>query len=125
KALPLLPGGQVVAGSSPVSRTSFHSHGPRLAREIAWTGDEAGQGIQLRVNRFVLAAITIRTRITKIISVRFRSSPVPRNMDGSTLLIRKDVLHEFSQLVFSPSGACVRFLTRFVNRASGKPHFLR
>jgi hypothetical protein len=49
--------------------------------------------VQSRVDCFVLAVIPNRKRITKKISVRFVRRPFHHNMYGSTLLIRKDVLH--------------------------------
>ena len=41
----------------------------------------------------MLAVIPNRKCITKKISVRFARRPFHHNMDGSTLLIRKDMLH--------------------------------
>ena len=46
-------------------------------------------GVQLRADRFVLAVIPNRKRITKKISVRFARRPFHHNMYGSTLLNSK------------------------------------
>jgi hypothetical protein len=59
----------------------------------------------LKTDRFVLAVIPSRKRITQKISVRFARRPFRNNMCGPTPLLRKDILHGLFQLVFSPPGA--------------------
>jgi hypothetical protein len=59
----------------------------------------------LNSDRFVLAVIPSRKRITQKISVRFARRPFRNNICGPTPVIRKDILHGLFQLVFTPPGA--------------------